>query len=131
MNLRTQIYLAAIAIVVVACVTSWLWSNHKIAKLEREAGDAKAVAVEKQSIADKREKQAAEYKAKAEYLEQQIAAHGLPREAFEWYLDLRRYGSVPHSGFGMGVERCTAWMCGIEHVREAIPFPRMLYRLKP
>jgi len=66
-----------------------------------------------------------------EFLEQQIAAHGLPKEVFEWYLDLRRYGSVPHSGFGMGVERCTAWMCGIEHVREAIPFPRMLYRLKP
>jgi asparaginyl-tRNA synthetase len=66
-----------------------------------------------------------------EFLEQQIAAHGLPKEAFEWYLDLRRYGSVPHGGFGMGVERCTAWMCGIEHVREAIPFPRMLYRLKP
>jgi asparaginyl-tRNA synthetase len=66
-----------------------------------------------------------------EFLEQQITAHGLPREAFEWYLDLRRYGSVPHGGFGMGVERCTAWMCGIEHVREAIPFPRMLYRLKP
>jgi asparaginyl-tRNA synthetase len=66
-----------------------------------------------------------------EFLEQQIAAHALPKEAFEWYLDLRRYGSVPHSGFGMGVERCTAWMCGIEHVREAIPFPRMLYRLKP
>ena len=74
MNLRTQIYLAAIAIVVVACVTSWLWSNHKIAKLEREAGDARAIAVEKRSIADDREKQAAEYKAKAEYLEQQIAA---------------------------------------------------------
>ena len=66
-----------------------------------------------------------------EFLEQQIAAHGLPREAFEWYLDLRRYGSVPHAGFGMGIERCTAWMCGIEHVRETIPFPRMLYRLKP
>ena len=66
-----------------------------------------------------------------EFLEQQIAAHGLPKEAFEWYLDLRRYGSVPHSGFGMGIERCTAWMCGIEHVRETIPFPRMLYRLKP
>ena len=74
MNLRTQIYLAAIAIVVVACVTSWLWSNHKIAKLEREAGNAKAIAVEKQSIADDREKQTAEYKAKTEYLEQQIAA---------------------------------------------------------
>ena len=74
MNLRTQIYLAAIAIVVVACVTSWLWSNHKIAKLEREVGDAKAIAVEKRSIADDREKQAAEYKAKTEYLEQQIAA---------------------------------------------------------
>ena len=66
-----------------------------------------------------------------EFLESQIAAHGLPKEAFEWYLDLRRYGSVPHSGFGMGVERCTAWMCGIEHVRVAIPFHRMLYRLKP
>ena len=66
-----------------------------------------------------------------EFLENQIAAHGLPKEAFEWYLDLRRYGSVPHGGFGMGIERCTAWMCGIEHIREAIPFPRMLYRLKP
>ena len=61
----------------------------------------------------------------------EIAAHGLPKDAFEWYLDLRRYGSVPHGGFGMGVERCTAWMCGIEHIREAIPFPRMLYRLRP
>lgn len=65
------------------------------------------------------------------FLEEQIKAHGLPQESFEWYLDLRRYGSVPHAGFGMGVERCTAWMCGIEHVRESIPFPRMLYRLKP
>ncbi|HEY6232358.1 MAG TPA: asparagine--tRNA ligase [Pyrinomonadaceae bacterium] len=66
-----------------------------------------------------------------EFLEQQIALHQLPKEAFEWYLDLRRYGSVPHAGFGMGIERCTAWMCGIEHVRETIPFPRMLYRLRP
>jgi len=66
-----------------------------------------------------------------EFLEKQIADHGLPKEAFEWYLDLRRYGSVPHGGFGMGVERVTAWMCGTEHVREAIPFPRMLYRLRP
>ncbi len=66
-----------------------------------------------------------------EFLEKQIETHNLPRESFEWYLDLRRYGSVPHAGFGMGVERCTAWMCGIEHVRETIPFPRMLYRLKP
>ncbi|MCP9493686.1 MAG: asparagine--tRNA ligase [Pyrinomonadaceae bacterium MAG19_C2-C3] len=66
-----------------------------------------------------------------EFLEEQIEAHNLPREEFEWYLDLRKYGSVPHSGFGMGIERCTAWMCGIEHVRETIPFPRMLYRLKP
>lgn len=65
------------------------------------------------------------------FLEEQIKAHDLPQESFEWYLDLRRYGSVPHAGFGMGVERCTAWMCGIEHVREAIPFPRMLYRLRP
>jgi asparaginyl-tRNA synthetase len=66
-----------------------------------------------------------------EFLEQQLEAHNLPKESFEWYLDLRRFGSVPHAGFGMGVERCTAWMCGLEHVRETIPFPRMLYRLKP
>jgi asparaginyl-tRNA synthetase len=69
--------------------------------------------------------------ASLDYLIAQLEAHNLPRESFEWYLDLRRYGSVPHSGFGMGIERCTAWMCGIEHVRETIPFPRMLYRLKP
>jgi len=66
-----------------------------------------------------------------EFLEQQIALHQLPKEAFEWYLDLRRYGSVPHAGFGMGIERCTAWMCGIEHVRETIPFPRLMNRLRP
>ncbi|HYJ85692.1 MAG TPA: asparagine--tRNA ligase [Pyrinomonadaceae bacterium] len=66
-----------------------------------------------------------------EFLKEQIALHQLPQEAFEWYLDLRRYGSVPHAGFGMGIERCTAWMCGIEHVRETIPFPRMLYRIRP
>jgi asparaginyl-tRNA synthetase len=65
------------------------------------------------------------------FLEEQIALHQLPQEAFEWYLDLRRYGSVPHAGFGMGIERCTAWMCGIEHIRETIPFPRMLYRIRP
>jgi asparaginyl-tRNA synthetase len=55
----------------------------------------------------------------------------LPREAFEWYLDLRRYGTVPHGGFGMGIERVVAWICGLEHVRETIPFPRMLNRLTP
>ncbi|HEV2885160.1 MAG TPA: asparagine--tRNA ligase [Pyrinomonadaceae bacterium] len=66
-----------------------------------------------------------------EFLKEQIALHQLPQEAFEWYLDLRRYGSVPHAGFGMGIERCTAWMCGIEHIRETIPFPRMMYRLRP
>jgi asparaginyl-tRNA synthetase len=60
-----------------------------------------------------------------------IEEHNLPREAFEWYLDLRRYGSVPHSGFGMGIERVVAWLCGLEHVRETIPFPRMLYRIYP
>jgi asparaginyl-tRNA synthetase len=65
------------------------------------------------------------------FLEEQIRVHELPREAFEWYLDLRRYGSVPHAGFGMGIERCVTWMCGTEHVRETIPFPRMLYRLRP
>lgn len=64
-------------------------------------------------------------------LVQRIKEHGLPQEAFEWYLDLRRYGSVPHGGFGMGVERCVSWLCGLEHVRETIPYPRMLYRLYP
>jgi asparaginyl-tRNA synthetase len=66
-----------------------------------------------------------------EYLLKQIHAHGLPEEAFDWYLDLRKYGTFPHGGFGMGIERCTTWLCGIEHIRETIPFPRMLYRLKP
>ena len=60
-----------------------------------------------------------------------IHEHNLPEEAFKWYLDLRKYGSVPHSGFGMGIERVVAWICGLEHVRETIPFPRMLYRLYP
>jgi asparaginyl-tRNA synthetase len=66
-----------------------------------------------------------------ELLLQRIKEHDLPVEAFEWYLDLRRYGSVPHSGFGMGIERCVTWVCGLEHVRETIPYPRMLYRLYP
>ena len=66
-----------------------------------------------------------------DYLLKQIQAHGLPEDAFDWYLDLRKYGTFPHGGFGMGIERCTAWLCGIEHIRETIPFPRMLYRLKP
>src|SRR5436305_9980289 len=69
--------------------------------------------------------------ASLEYLESQQKHHGLDQATFEWYLDLRRYGSVPHAGFGMGIERTTAWMSGIEHVRETIPFPRMLYRLRP
>ena len=64
-------------------------------------------------------------------LAQRLQEHDLPREAFEWYLDLRKYGSVPHAGFGMGIERAVTWICGLEHVRETIPFPRMLYRLKP
>jgi asparaginyl-tRNA synthetase len=64
-------------------------------------------------------------------LAQRIRDHGLPEEAFKWYLDLRRYGSVPHGGFGMGIERCVAWICGLEHVRETIPYPRMLHRLYP
>ena len=62
---------------------------------------------------------------------ERVRAHDLPAEAFSWYLDLRRYGSVPHGGFGMGVERVVAWMCGLAHVREAIPYPRMLHRLTP
>jgi asparaginyl-tRNA synthetase len=62
---------------------------------------------------------------------QRIHEHNLPEEAFKWYLDLRKFGGVPHSGFGMGIERAVAWICGLEHVRETIPFPRMLYRLYP
>jgi asparaginyl-tRNA synthetase len=65
------------------------------------------------------------------FLEKMIAEHKLPKEAFEWYLDLRRYGSVPHAGFGLGIERTTAWICGTHHVRECIPYPRMLYRIVP
>lgn len=65
------------------------------------------------------------------FLEEQIEVHGLPQKVFEWYLDLRRYGSVPHSGFGLGLERTVAWCCGLDHVRETIPFPRMLGRLHP
>jgi asparaginyl-tRNA synthetase len=60
-----------------------------------------------------------------------IEEHKLPKEAFDWYLDLRKYGSVPHAGFGMGIERVVAWICKLDHVRETIPFPRMLYRLRP
>jgi asparaginyl-tRNA synthetase len=66
-----------------------------------------------------------------ELLEQRIDEHKLPRHVFEWYLDLRRYGSVPHCGFGMGLERAVAWLSGAAHVRETIPFPRMYYRLTP
>ena len=66
-----------------------------------------------------------------ELLLQRIREHHLPEEAFKWYLDLRKFGSVPHGGFGMGIERAVAWICGLEHVRETIPFPRMLYRLYP
>ena len=61
----------------------------------------------------------------------QLHKHNLPEEAFKWYLDLRRYGTVPHSGFGMGIERVVAWLCGLDHLREAIPYPRMLYRMYP
>jgi len=60
-----------------------------------------------------------------------LEEHQLPREAFDWYVDLRKFGSVPHAGFGMGIERFVAWMCGLEHIRETIAFPRMLYRTRP
>jgi asparaginyl-tRNA synthetase len=65
------------------------------------------------------------------YLEAQIARHKLPHDAYEWYLDLRRYGSVPHSGFGLGLERTIMWICGLSHIRETIPFPRLLGRIYP
>ncbi len=66
-----------------------------------------------------------------EKLEQRIVEHNLPRQAFEWYLDVRRFGGFPHSGFGMGIERLVSWVCGLQHLREAIPYPRMLNRLYP
>jgi len=66
-----------------------------------------------------------------ELLLHRIREEKLPEEFFQWYLDLRRYGSVPHAGFGLGLERTVAWICGIEHVREAIPFPRTIYRIHP
>jgi asparaginyl-tRNA synthetase len=66
-----------------------------------------------------------------ETLKQRILDHNLPLEPLDWYLDLRRYGSVPHAGFGMGIERMVAWACGIHHIREAVPFPRMMERLEP
>jgi asparaginyl-tRNA synthetase len=66
-----------------------------------------------------------------ELLKKRIEEHHLPLDAFQWYLDLRRYGSVPHSGFGMGIERAVAWICGLEHVRETIPFARTLNRIYP
>lgn len=66
-----------------------------------------------------------------EILKQKIKEHNLPIEAFEWYLDLRRYGTVPHAGFGLGIERTVAWICGLSHVRETIPFPRLMHRIYP
>ena len=64
-------------------------------------------------------------------LRQRIQEHQLPEESFRWYVDLRKYGSFPHSGFGMGIERVVTWICGLEHLRETIAFPRMLYRIYP
>ena len=72
-----------------------------------------------------------ERSANLEYLREQIQKHQLPEQAFNWYLDLRRFGAFPHSGFGLGLERTVSWLCGIHHLREAIPFPRTLQRLTP
>ncbi len=66
-----------------------------------------------------------------EELERQLAEYDLPKEPYEWYLDLRRYGAVPHAGFGLGMARTIAWICGVPHVRETIPFPRQINRLYP
>lgn len=66
-----------------------------------------------------------------QFLREQVEAHGLPESAFDWYFDLRRYGSVPHAGFGLGLERTISWVCGLQHLREAIPFPRLIGRLHP
>jgi asparaginyl-tRNA synthetase len=64
-------------------------------------------------------------------LEKRIEEHGLPKKAFQWYLDLRRYGTFRHAGFGLGVERTLSYICGLQHVRETIPYPRLLNRLSP
>ncbi|HLR31597.1 MAG TPA: amino acid--tRNA ligase-related protein, partial [Fodinibius sp.] len=72
-----------------------------------------------------------EREADLDTLKERLAEHGLSEETFGWYLDLREYGSVPHSGFGLGLERTVAWLCGLDHVRETIPFPRMMGRLTP
>ena len=64
-------------------------------------------------------------------LKKRIAEHGLDEQRYAWYLDVRRYGSVPHAGFGMGLERCVAWICNLQHVRETIPYPRMLNKIYP
>jgi asparaginyl-tRNA synthetase len=64
-------------------------------------------------------------------LEKRIEEHKLPKQAFEWYLDVRRYGTFPHSGFGLGLERTLAWICSIPHVRETIPYPRLLEKVYP
>ena len=64
-------------------------------------------------------------------LENKIKKFKLPRQPLEWYIDLRRYGSVPHSGFGIGLERTVAWICGLNHIRETIPFPRLINRINP
>jgi asparaginyl-tRNA synthetase len=66
-----------------------------------------------------------------ELLEKRVATIGINREAYAWYIDLRKYGSVPHAGFGLGVERTVAWICGLPHIRETIPYARMLKRLYP
>ena len=64
-------------------------------------------------------------------LKRRLEEHELPLEAFQWYLDVRRYGTFPHSGFGMGIERFVAWVCGLKHLRETIPYPRMLNKIYP
>ena len=64
-------------------------------------------------------------------LEKSISHHDLPIEPFKWFLDLRKYGSVPHSGFGLGLERMVAWICNVKHIRETIPFPRTMGRIEP
>ena len=64
-------------------------------------------------------------------LKEKIKEHGLSEDVFDWYLDIRKYGSVPHAGFGLGIERTVAWVCGLHHVRETIPFPRLMDRLTP
>ena len=117
----------------------------RLEKIKKQIDDAKSLSIELKTRAKKEEEIFREIlqeikdmgfnpktlKDDIASMEKKIEEHKLPKEAFEWYLDLRRYGSVPHAGFGLGVERTVTWICGIHHLRETIPFPRLIDRIYP